>query len=182
MLLVLKKARLAFPNLFTPRAFGEDGTADFNAIFIFDRESANEAECRKVMDEVGSAKWREKWPAIKKELESRDRTAMHDGANKASLDGFDGNFYVSARNKVRPTCVDRDRSALAESDGKLYSGVFVNAHLDLWAMDNKYGRRICATLTGVQYVEHGDAFGAGPKVAAADTFEVLSDDDMDDLV
>jgi anthranilate phosphoribosyltransferase len=48
-------------------------------------------------------------------------------------------------------------------------------------MDNKYGKRICASLLGLQFVKHGEQFSGG-GVASADAFEALDDEDLDDLV
>lgn len=180
MSITLKAVQLSFPNVFTPRGF-EDGTPDYNTIILLDPASANVDALKTEMERVGQAKWGQKWPGIKKELETRDRTALHDGAMKSNLAGFDGKLYVSARNKMRPTLVDRDRTPLQEMDGKIYSGVFVNAVLEIWSMDNKYGKRICASLLGLQFVKHGEAFSGG-GVATADQFETLSDEDLSDLV
>ena len=55
-------------------------------------------------------------------------------------------------------------------------------------MDNQYGKRINATLRGVQFVSDGEPF-AGGQPADADEFDILedsdhsgtADDDMDDI-
>jgi hypothetical protein len=180
MSITLKSVQLSFPNVFTPRGF-EDGTPDYNTIMLLDKDGPNLDMLKQEMERVGAAKWGQKWPTIKKELEAKDRLAVHDGSMKSNLAGFDGKLYVSARNKMRPTIVDRDRTPLQEADGKIYSGVFVNGVLEIWAMDNRYGRRICASLLGLQFVKHGEAFSGG-GVASVDSFESLDDEDLDDLV
>ena len=53
------------------------------------------------------------------------------------------------------------------------------ALVDFWAQDNQFGKRVNATLTGVQFVRDGDSFG-GARVAAADDFDVLDDAEPDD--
>jgi hypothetical protein len=74
--------------------------------------------------------------------------------------------------------VDRDRTPLTASDGKPYAGCFVNAVVELWAQDNQYGKRINASLGGVQFAADGDAFGGGGVRTEADDFDDLSVDAM----
>ena len=92
-------------------------------------------------------------------------------------------MFVAAKNKNRPLVIDRDRSILAESDGKPYAGCYVNAKVSFWAQDNQYGKRINCSLLGVQFVEHGDSF-TGARVAVTDDFEDLgvSKNDFDNLL
>jgi hypothetical protein len=44
-------------------------------------------------------------------------------------------------------------------------------------MDNNYGKRINATLLGVQFYRDGDSF-VGGGVASVDDFDVVSVDDL----
>ncbi len=69
---------------------------------------------------------------------------------------------------------------MAEEDGVIYAGCYVNASIEIWAQDNQYGKAIRATLRGVQFFRDGDAFTAN-NVAAADEFDDLSVDGDDDL-
>ena len=97
----------------------------------------------------------------------------YDGDLKATYDGFAGNLYVSARNPIRPLVLNSDKSPLTEADGKPYAGCYVNVSLELWAQDNNYGKRVNATLMGVQFYCDGDAF-AGGGVASEDDFDDVS--------
>ncbi len=76
--------------------------------------------------------------------------------------------------KPRPTVIDRDRTALIQADGRPYAGCYVNAVVDIWAQDNNFGKRINASLSGVQFLRDGDAF-AGGGVAAPDDFDDISE-------
>jgi hypothetical protein len=49
----------------------------------------------------------------------------------------------------------------------------VVAIVELWAQDNSWGKRINATLKGVQFYQDGEAFAGGVS-ASADDFEDLS--------
>lgn len=177
MQIKLHNVRLAFPNLHTPRTINGEGAPAYSGSFIMEPDHPSEQELKDGMETVGREKWGAKWPTIKKELESKDRTALHNGDSKASYQGFSGNTYVSARSTTRPLVIDRDKTPLTANDNKPYSGCYVNAHLDIWAMDNQYGRRICASLRGVQFVKDGDAFSGGGS-ASVDDFDSIEGDDL----
>lgn len=115
------------------------------------------------------------------EMLKKDRLALHDGDDKSNYAGFEGTRYLSPSADTRPTVVDRDKSPLAEDDGRIYSGCYVNAKVEIWVQDNQWGQRVNATLLGVQFVKDGDAFGAGAPPPNPDDFPDLdASDDGDD--
>lgn len=181
MSVTIKNARLAFPSVFTAKSFPGSDKASFSVTAIIEPGSPVIKEIEAEMDRVGAEKFGAKWAAVKKELVAKDRMATHDGDLKSEYEGFPGNLYINASNKSRPTVVDRDLSAIVEADGKIYAGAYANVIVDFWAMNNDYGKRVCATLMGIQFVKHGEAFSGG-GVAAPSAFEVMADDDTDDLV
>lgn len=172
MKLKLENVRLAFPELFTAKTVNGEGEPAFSASFLFAPDHPAAKLVREAQEEVGKQKWGAKWPTVKKEMEAKDRLALHDGDAKASYAGYEGNMYVSSRNKVRPVVVDRDRTPLQPGDSKPYAGCYVTALVELWAQDNAYGKRINASLRGVQFLKDGDAFSGGG---------VASEDEFDDL-
>jgi hypothetical protein len=176
MKVTLMNVRLAFPQLFEAKAFSDGQGEAYSASFIFPKGHPAEKIMAEAIEKVGSEKWGAKWTALKKELTNKDKTALHDGDNKASYAGFPGNLFVSARSKVRPAVVDRDRSPITASDGKVYAGCYVNAIIDIYPQDNAYGKRVNATLKGVQFYADGDAFSGGAP-ASADDFPDLSVDE-----
>lgn len=181
MQLLIQNVRLAFPALFEAKRFGEgEGAPAFGAALIFAKNHAAVKELNKAIDAVAKEKWGAKADQVLKALRAQDRTALHDGDTKTQYDGFEGNLYLSTRSKVRPTVIDRDRSPLTQADGKPYAGCYVNARVEIWAQDNKYGKRVNATLTGVQFFADGDAFSGGGQPADAEEFDDLSNTGTDD--
>lgn len=172
MKLKLKNVRLAFPQLFEAKAVNGEGDPAFSATFLMAPDHPAVAEIKAAVETIGKEKWGARWPVVKKELEAKDKTPLHDGDSKASYAGFEGMLYVSARNRSRPTIVDADRTPLTQQDGRPYGGCYVYAHIELWAQDNNFGKRINASLRGVQFYRDGDAFSGGGAA---------SDDEMDDL-
>lgn len=175
----LNNVRLAFANLFEARTVQGEGDPAFSASFLLDPKHPDVKTIRAAVQKAAEEKWGAKAPGILKTLIAKDKTCLHDGADKADkYDGFEGMLYVSARGKVRPTVIDTNKSPLTAQDGRPYSGCYVNAVLDLWAQDNQFGKRVNAQLAGVQFHKEGDAFGGG-KVADADDFDDVSVEDAD---
>lgn len=167
--------RGAFLALFEPKKFaGSEGDASYSGSFLIPKDDPQVKKINEVIDLVAKEKWAEKAPAMLKTLRATDKTFLHDGELKEQYEGFPGNYFIAARNKSRPLVIDRDKTPLAEKDGKPYSGCFVNIILDVWAQDNQFGKRVNATLKGVQFVKDGDAF-SGSAPASVDSFDDLSE-------
>lgn len=178
----LQSVRLAFPQLFEAKTVNGEGEPAYSASFLLEPDHPAIAEIKAAMEQLGKEKWGAKWPNVKKEIEGKDRTALHDGDTKADYTGFPGNYFISARNKTRPLVIDRDKSPLTTQDGKPYAGCYVNASIELWCQDNNFGKRINASLRGVQFLKDGDAFAGGGS-ASDDEFDDIADGaTADDLV
>ena len=179
----LKNVRIAFAqNLFEASSAGE-GKPKFGATFLLDPKDPQVKAVNAAIDGTGKEKWGVKSDAIVKTLRNTDKVCLHDGDNKAQYAGFEGMLYISASNAVRPTVVNADKSPLVAADSKPYSGCYVNAVMDFWAQDSaQFGKRVNATVTGVQFAADGDSFGGGSRVASEDDFEDVSGGaDADDL-
>ncbi len=177
MKVTLKNVRLAFPNLFEPKTVGGEGEPRFSAAFAIDPDSENAKALEAAVRAVAAEKWKDKAGAIYKELVSKGRVAYRQeplSKDGEVYDGFEDKYSLNASNKARPTVVDRNRTPLTSSDGKPYAGCYVNVIIDIWAQDNNFGKRINATLQGVQFYADGEAFGGGAP-AKADDFDDLGD-------
>lgn len=187
MRITIKHARLAFPHLWEPQVpQNGKGEAACNGNFILDPKKAEEkAELDKViktMQQVATEKWGAKAGDVFKTLKAKGDLCLHDGSTKAEYDGFEGNFFVSARNKAKPVVVanrkfngkpiEIDEAGNAFINGERqrdlpfdvkapYSGCYVDVQVDIWAQDNAFGKRINAKLLAVKFNEDGDAFSGG---------------------
>lgn len=175
----LSNVRLAFPALFQPKAIAGNSTSEprFSAAFPIEPDSANAKALKEACIAVAKEKWKDKAKAIYEDLAKKDRICYKEAPltkDGVVYDGFEDMHVVNASNKARPTVIDRTRAPLTESDGLPYAGCYVNVILDVWAQDNQYGKRINATLSGVQFFKDGDAFGGGAP-AKADDFDDLGD-------
>lgn len=173
MKIKLQNVRLAFAqNLFEAGTVAGEGKPAYSSTFLLDPADPQVKTITAAIDAVANEKWGAKAKDILKQMRAADKTCLHDGDVKATYAGFPGNLYVPARNPLRPTVVDRDKTPLNAQDGKPYSGCHVHAVLELWSQDNKYGKRVNATLLGVQFYADGEAFSGGG---------VASEDDFDDV-
>lgn len=171
--ITLKDVRMSFPNLFEAKAPPQPGgKAKFSAAFVFPRTHAQMGELQKLVLDVATAKWGAKTDEVLKALKASDKLCVHDGDAKADTDGYAGNLFINASNDLRPTVVDGNRAPITAADGKVYAGCYVNAIIQVWAQDNQFGKRVNASLLGVQFLKDGERL-AGGGVAAADDFEEI---------
>ena len=92
--------------------------------------------------------------------------------------------YFPAQKAVLPQALGLKSVAvvpLTAADGRPYAGCYVIANVELWAQDNNYGKRINASLRGVQFLRDGDAFSGG-GAASEDEFDEVEGSDAGDLV
>lgn len=183
MKVALKNVRLSFPNLFEPKTVGGEGEPRYSAAFVIEPGSENAKALATAVLAVAKEKWGAKSDGILKDLKGKGRVTYREeplSKDGEVYDGFEGMHSLNASNKARPLVIDRDKAPLTAADGKPYGGCFVNASVELWAQDNQYGKRINATLKGVQFVRDGDAFGGGAP-ASADEFDDLGVEEEADL-
>jgi hypothetical protein len=109
-----------------------------------------------------------------------DKLCMKDG-DDSDYEGYAGTMSLKAANAKRPLVIDRDKTPLAESDNRPYSGCYVNAIIELWAQNNAYGKRINANLLAVQFYKDGQPFGDAGANASVNDFDAFDDETDDDI-
>lgn len=165
----IKAARLSFPSLFTTAKFGGDDTGKYEATFILDKKE-HASVIKAIQDESNRLQ--------KEELKSKvgpDKLCLKDG-DETGRPEFEGKMTIKASTKKRPTVINRDKSPITEDDNIIYAGCYVNAFISLWAQNNQFGKRINATLEGVQFARDGEAFGSGG--VDVDDFDDFEDDEF----
>ena len=168
MKIKLKNVRLSFPSLFQKGSFNGQETK-YEATFLLDKDSQS-VQIKEVKAAIASM--------IKTDLKGArlgdDKICMKDGGD-TGRDGYENAWSLKAANASRPLVINRDQTPLAEDDNVIYSGCYVNAVIRLWPQDNAYGKRINASLDGVQFVKDGDSFGTGGGSASVSDFEILDE-------
>lgn len=183
--IVLEVVRLSFPVLWTPRSFAKGQAPKFQATFLLDPSDKAHAGMIKAIKKEAKRIAVDAWGDIPKNLKKCfGLAADHD--NKKEYDGYEGMFYVSTSNDMRPVLVDKKRNPLDEVDGPalLYAGAYVNTVITLWTQDHEVGGKgINGNLRIVQFAKNGEAFGRGPASAADELKDVdieEEDDSADD--
>lgn len=182
MKIKLTNVRLAFPQLFEAKTVNGEGKPAFSAAFIIDPADPQVKVINAAIEQVAKDKWGVKADAMLTAMRKGDKVALHDGDLKAAYEGYAGNLYISSRSATRPLVINTDKSPLTEADGKPYAGCYVNCSVELWAQDNNYGKRINASLGGVQFSKDGDAFAGGGAASQDDFDDISSGADADSLV
>ncbi len=182
MKMTVRNVRLSFVALLEPKAVNAGDKPAYSASLLLAPTDPQVAAINAAMLEAAKAKWGAKGETMFKTLKAGDKLALHNGDSKAQYAGFEGNMFISARNQAKPALKHRDGRTDVTEAGVLYSGCYANAVLELWAQDNNYGKRINATLLGVQFVKDGESFGGGGGRASDEDFDELSMDEGDDLM
>lgn len=175
MKLKIDNVRLAFPALFEAKTVNGQGAPAYSASFIIPKDHPQVKDIEEIITKLADDKWGTKAKSVLTQLKAGDKTALHNGDTKSQYNGFSGNYYISCRSKTRPVVLDKDKSPLTANDGKPYAGSHVNASVEFWVQDNQYGKRINASLRGVQFVKDGEAF-SGSAPASDDEFDVVAED------
>jgi len=166
-IVLLKNVRLSYPKIFTPAPFGDEGGDPFySANFILDKKE-NAAAIKELLTRIEALK-KDKW---KSKIPGGIKLCLRDGTEREGSDGYGEEvMFLSASSKAdrKPRVVNKAFEPLAAADGKPYAGCYVHASVRLWAMDNKFGKRINAELRVVIFHADGEPFGAAPVDAESE--------------
>lgn len=180
----LRNVRLSYEHIFTPTKFDDNQeTAKYSATFIIPKDHQDVAALKRALMEAGQ----EAFPADFKGtdwpkgytcgLKDADKDTDSNGELLADKNpAYKGCYIIEANSVRRPLTIDRQKAAVTEEDGIIYSGCYVNAVLGIAGYTyGKVKKGIKAYLNGVQFVADGERFGAD----AMDDFDDLDGDDND---
>lgn len=196
MKLMIQNARVSFANgLYKASAFEAGQAEKFGADFILtDKTTVLEvrADGTKVKTTLKAAElavaneaWKGKGASMLEDLEASKKAYRNGNKRKNKngevYEGYEGNWYITAKNTQRPTLLDKARQPVTEEDGIIYSGCFVNVSIDLYANTKPATKGVFAALKGVQFAGDGEAFGGGGTARADEFDEVTEGADADDI-
>ncbi len=167
--IILKNVRLSvFRNsLHVPTQYQGQGEFYRNAYFLITPGSENDKKVRAAINTAAKGQWKEKAVQVLGEIKlNSNKFCYTDGNLKSSYDGYPGNWVLAAKRYVKDgpvKVIDQLKQDLPADSGKPYSGCYVDAKVELWAQQNKWGAGMRCTLIVVQFRADGDAFGgSGP--------------------
>lgn len=169
--ITLTNVRLSFPSLFETESFEDGQEGKYAATFLIRKD-------RKTLINqiIGIEDALIRDNELTKIGKGDARRALKDGDDK-DYSGYEGCFAIKATNKFRPGLYDRKLQQVDQKESPFYAGCVVNAEIDLWAQNNKYGQRVNATLYNIQFVRDDEPLvpGKPPKPG----FVPISDEELD---
>ena len=181
--ILLMNVRASYPHVFEPQEnTGDDGkvTKTFAITGLMDKATHAEAKtlCVKAINAIlKESNKGQKLPADRKFLKDGDPKDEEDVGKPENA----GQWVVTTREQKRPILLDNKKDpetgkarrlnpkSLEDID-MIYGGCYVDILIRPWWQDNKYGKRVNAGITAVQFRRKGEPFGNSR----------IKDDDIDD--
>lgn len=184
---LLPEVRLSYAYLATPYVGkpepGKTPKASYTAHGLFKANSPAHLALKEAIRKTAALGWGAQADAVLAQLAGQDKLCLHDGnITKGGAEPYKDMLFVSASNERRPRILVTRNGVnveLAVDDPMFpYSGCWANLLLDIWPQSpdgkpNQYGKRINATLTGVQFLRHDEAFGGGGRIASPEEFPTV---------
>lgn len=190
MKLKLRKVRVSFADgLFKAKAMEAGQTPKFGADFLLVPGStvhvvaADNKETPidplQALLAVANETWKGKGAEMLQALEA-SKKCLRDGNKRMNKQGeayddYKGLLYFSAKNKRQPALFNLARQPVTSDDGTIYSGCYVTAVIDLYGLADPKKKGVHASLLGVQFTGHGEAFAGSGSRADESDFDDLSD-------
>lgn len=174
----LNNVRLFFNDLFTAVEFkAGDGRPRFSATLgILKTDKKQLAAIEAAMQAEATEGWKTKGAAMLKSFKTdAGKCCISDGDAK-TWEGAEGCMLLGAHRQEkagRPYVVDQKKNPVTEADGKIYSGCYVNASVEIWAQSGQNQGMRCGLL-GIQKCGEGDSF-SGAGTASPDDFDEIDE-------
>ncbi len=188
-IIMLKDVVIRFPALAEAQSMGE-GEPAYGGKFPIDPKGPFPKAIEAAMLEAATGKWEKDGAAVLALLKKNGKVCYQPESYTSSktgdvYNGFAGMHTLGARTsaaKAKPTVFDIHGEPVTDKDAiarLIYDGSRVNAKVEIWAQDNKYGRRVNCSLLGVMFAGHGENFGGGAGPASADDFADMAQQPVD---
>jgi hypothetical protein len=181
--IMVKNVMLGFPALAEPQSLG-DGEPAYSVKLPIQPGSENEKLIEAAIVAVAEEQWNDRAAAVLSMLKEDGKICYTKKVYRSkstgeAYDGFDNHYYLSARNaKTQPTVFNEygeQLSKISDIERQAYSGAIAKGvSLEIWAQDNKWGKRINCTLRGVMLSGEGERKSGGSAPASADEFAGLA--------
>lgn len=173
------KVRLSFVHLLEPFAMDEGDPKKYSCTILIPKSDKATLRlikaAREAAIEVGKQRYGASW------AKSSLWNTMKDG-DETDLEKYpenEGHYVMSVSNNTRPGVVNTQLDPITD-EGDIYSGCYAQVSIDAFPYDAKGNRGISFGLRNVMKAADGQAFGGVSR--AEDDFEVVEDDEDDDLI
>lgn len=178
----LSYAYLASPYVGKPEP-GKTPKSSYTAHGLFKPESPAHKALRDAIMKVAALGWGAQAEATIVQLKGQDKLCIHDGnITKGGAEPYKDMLFVSASNERKPRILvtrNGQNIEIGNDDPMFpYSGCWANLLVDVWPQSpdgkpSQWGKRINATLTGVQFLRHDEAFSGGGRIANPEEFPTV---------
>ena len=182
--IMLRNVRLSYEHIFKPTSFEEGGDPKYSATLIIPKDHPDLPAVKRAFFEAGQESFATDfskggaWPKGYT-CSLKDADVATDSLGELLADknaAYKGCYILEANSTRRPVAVNRNKAAVTEEDGIIYSGCYVNASLAAAGYTfGKVKKGVKAYLNGVQFVKDGERFGSD----ALSDFDALDGEDDD---
>lgn len=178
MLLTLMNVRLSYPQrMFKAEGYEAGGeNPRYGCNFHIKKDSPQGVSLIAAIDKVADEVFKAKKKSIMASIQNNtNKFFLKDGANQDDPD-LEDVWIISCNRKESdgmPVYQDRAGKRITVNDGLFYGGCYVNAKIDVFAMNTKH-TGVWATLGAVQFVKDGESFGGAVRLPD-DAFAPLED-------
>ena len=180
--IVTPEFRLAFPEVFVPKAAPNSTREVYSINMLFDK-TADLKNLRLLLRDAIIAKWGEdqsKWPAVLGKAKLATAVGIkgwpiRDG-DEVTWPGYPGNLFARASTTFQPQVIDRAKNEILDKNA-IFGGLLCRAAVNAFAYDNSGNKGVSLGLSILQVLkDDGTRYGGGRP----DVNKVFGDDDWAD--
>lgn len=175
----LKNVRIIYPFLFTQKIWNGDTEGKYQAGFIIPKSHEVIKQLHEQMELIKKDKFEGKgFSSCLKDIDN-----LREESDQYSSQDYDNSFRINAKSKFKPLIVEnyqktntstgKKEKVIITDELKIKSGDYVNAFIELVPYD-KPKKGVSATLIGVQFWKHGEAF---PNTTFTPNFDTFIDEE-----
>jgi hypothetical protein len=159
--IMIRNVRASYPHLDKPyrgRDAKEDDPGKYRLVAMLPKES--HGEVKDLIVQAINKLLAERAPDVK--IPS-DKKFIRNGDDMENV-SYDGMYIVSASEALRPPVRNRKGELIldiGEIGNLIYGGCWINVLIRPWYQNNQFGKRVNASLLGVQFVKDDKPFGEG---------------------
>jgi hypothetical protein len=170
--------RFSYPHLDKPyKGDGDQGEAKFGIVGMMPKETHKAAKAL-IEERIAELLKENKVKAL-----PADKKFLRDG-DDSGREEYEDHWTISARESRRPPLRDRRNQVVEPEDAKdvFQPGFWGDILIRPWYQNNKFGKRVNAGLSSVQFVRKDETFGEGriSDEDLDDAYEDYGDEDEDD--
>jgi len=173
--IITPEARIAFPNLFTPKA-DDRNKLWYSCALIFEA-GTDLSDVKKAAFDAAAAKLKGGAEEAKMRFRAKSdglRWPLRDTEEKQNLGYPAGGHFMNVKTKEKPGIVDSKLRDIIDPS-EIYAGCYVVAQISPWFYNEKGNAGVTFFLSNLQKTRDGQRMAGAPSAKAV--FSVIGDDE-----